>query len=121
MYKVIEDFKDRFDGGHHYKTGEDFPRDGVDPEESRVQSLLTKANLEGRPFIVKDEPGETAYPKLIKKGLYELSDGTEFKGAKAAAEEAEKALAGSDEDQEGEDKGEANEGESDKGEDKAGE
>lgn len=52
--KVISGFYDMKDNGHHYKVGDDFPRQGA-PEAAttpdRLDVLKSKNNAKERPFI----------------------------------------------------------------------
>ena len=49
MYKVIEDFVDLKDSNHKYRTGDQFPRPGVEVSEERIDELKTDKNRKKRP------------------------------------------------------------------------
>ena len=68
MYKVIESFADAQDGYHIYKSGDKFPRDGINVSNARIEFLSTDANALGKPLIIEDKPPvETAKPKRTAK------------------------------------------------------
>lgn len=51
MYKVIKDFADLQDKEHIYRTGDSFPRSGVEVSEDRIKELAGYANKRGVPLI----------------------------------------------------------------------
>lgn len=57
MFKVIHLFYDLQDE-HYYHAGDTYPRAGYEPDEKRVQELLSDKNRQRRPLIeeVKEEP-----------------------------------------------------------------
>lgn len=75
-YKVVKDFKDLKDNDHVYKTGDSFPRFGVNVGNERIEELSTKNNKRGEVLIVAvvdDKKEETAVvewkaPEKKKKG-----------------------------------------------------
>ena len=44
MYIVLKNFTDLEDGGHKYRMGEEYPRQGYTPSEERVKALLSGDN-----------------------------------------------------------------------------
>lgn len=108
-YVVIKDFKDLKDGSHLYVAGDAFPHVGSVVEtfkESRMADLTTDQNALGEPVVaLASEVGagttaddekvidvtEEVFPKSLKGGYYELSNGEKVRG-KEAAIEAEAAL-----------------------------
>ena len=60
MYKVVEFFHDLQDGGHAYKPGDTFPRDGVNVSDERIAELSGFANRRGMKLIEKVEKVEKA-------------------------------------------------------------
>ena len=52
MYKVIYPFADLLDDSHIYKTGDEFPRQGVIVKPERYAELEGPNNKIGRPLIV---------------------------------------------------------------------
>lgn len=69
MYKVIEDFVDLKDNNHKYRTGDQFPRPGVEVSEERIDELKTDKNRKKRPLIkevaAKPQKAETK-PEEVK-------------------------------------------------------
>lgn len=55
MYKVVEFFHDLRDGGHPYKPGDVFPRDGVEASKDRIAELSGTNNARGMKLIEKVE------------------------------------------------------------------
>lgn len=53
MYKVVEFFHDLRDGGHAYKPGDTFPREGVDASDARLAELSGTNNARGVKLIEK--------------------------------------------------------------------
>lgn len=53
--KVIKPFIEKFDANHNYKVGDEYPRDGFEPPDGRIDALQTsvksKYNLVGYQFI----------------------------------------------------------------------
>lgn len=56
MYKVVKFFTDAQDNGYAYNVGDTYPRDGKVVDKSRIKSLLTSANRQKTPMIIKVEP-----------------------------------------------------------------
>lgn len=61
MYKVIVAFADLQDGNHVYAEGDAYPRDGYQPDDGRVDALVTGKNLQHKPLIKHVK--ETAKPQ----------------------------------------------------------
>lgn len=53
MYKVIYKFADLQDSGHIYEIGDEYPREGHEPDESRIKELSGSGNKIGKPLIEK--------------------------------------------------------------------
>ena len=53
-YKVVKDFKDLKDNGHVYRTGDLFPRFGVNVGDERIAELSSKRNRLKTVLIVSD-------------------------------------------------------------------
>lgn len=72
-YKVIRFFTDLQDNDYAYKTGDKFPRDGVQVSPARVAELSGSNNKQGVPLItfVKDE--KKPEKKLADKKTVEYS------------------------------------------------
>lgn len=51
MYRVIIGFADLQDNKHSYKTGDVFPRQGVEVSEERIEALASGNNLMRQPLI----------------------------------------------------------------------
>lgn len=94
---MIEPFTDLQDGGHAYKPGKFYPREGVELDEVRAEDLVNGHNKKNKKYLVeilvREEPkqGKGEYPKANGGGYYTLSNGEKVQG-KAKAIEAEKAL-----------------------------
>lgn len=59
MYKVIKHFIDLHDNDHSYNVGDNFPREGVKVEKTRIQELAGSDNKQGTPLIeLVEEPEE---------------------------------------------------------------
>ena len=72
MYKVIKDFTDLNDNRHVYRTGDKFPRDGVEVSEERVNALASDNNARGESLIAfvaepKKEPKKEKKKGKVKK------------------------------------------------------
>ena len=50
-YKVIKYFTDLQDNEYAYKTGDTFPRDGVEVSEARIKELSSDKNKRKMPLI----------------------------------------------------------------------
>lgn len=71
MYRVLRYFTDALDNGHAYHTGDEFPRDGVEVSEQRIEELSTSNNKLGVPLISEVDgeiPAEPKKRKTRKKG-----------------------------------------------------
>lgn len=64
MYKAIRYFTDLKDGSYPYHPGDEFPREGLQVSEERIQDLLTGNNRRGIPVIEQVEE-----PKKVKKPI----------------------------------------------------
>lgn len=53
MYKVVEFFNDLQDGGHAYKPGDTFPREGFKVSDARLEELSCANNARGMKLIEK--------------------------------------------------------------------
>ncbi|MED9814693.1 hypothetical protein [Anaerostipes sp.] len=61
VYEVVKAFHDLQDykdikGGkvyHHYDVGDTYPRQGLSPDEARIEELSGSANAQGTPLIVE--------------------------------------------------------------------
>lgn len=53
-YKVVKDFKDLKDNGHVYRTGDLFPRFGVNVGDERIAELSSNRNRLKTVLIVPD-------------------------------------------------------------------
>lgn len=58
MYKAIEYFTDNQDNGYAYNVGDEYPRQGYEPTEERIQELLSSKNKRHRPVIAINDKGE---------------------------------------------------------------
>ena len=99
-FVVLKAFTDLVDKRHIYNAGDFYPREGVELDDERAESLLTADNKRKSPLIVQvavnEEPEEgdgvpKEFPIHTGGGHYELSNGNKVKG-KDAAIEAEQAL-----------------------------
>ncbi len=54
-YVVLKDFADLQDNKHFYRTGDSFPRTGVEVSEERVAELSSANNKCRQPLIAKVE------------------------------------------------------------------
>lgn len=51
MYRVVVFFTDIEDGGHKYKEGDAYPREGLEVTPERIAALLSGDNLRKIPLI----------------------------------------------------------------------
>lgn len=67
-YKVVYAFADSQDNGHVYRTGDTYPRDGLEPTDLRIADLASTSNALGFPVIelVKEQPKPAAAKKSTK-------------------------------------------------------
>ena len=58
MFKVIKPFRDLQDDNHRYIPGDEYPRNGLEVSDSRLEELSTNNNRVGYPVIViiNEEP-----------------------------------------------------------------
>lgn len=77
MYKVIKHFTDLHDNDHIYNVGDEFPRDGVEVKQERIDELAGSDNKQQTPLIEKVEvteavpetPKEPKKPAIKKSGV----------------------------------------------------
>jgi hypothetical protein len=50
-YRVLEDFSDKQDDRRHYKAGDTYPREGLEPSPQRIAQLSGSDNARKRPVI----------------------------------------------------------------------
>ena len=55
MYRVIVGFADLQDNKHSYKPGDEYPRQGHEVSEERIQELATGSNLMRQPLILEEK------------------------------------------------------------------
>lgn len=67
MYRVVKFFKDLKDGGHAYKVGDVFPREGAEASEARIAELSSNKNRQGTPLI-------EVVPQPVKKEKEVIAD-----------------------------------------------
>ena len=78
-YVVVHPFADSNDAGHVYRTGDTYPRDGVEPDPMRIAELGSTANNLGFPLIEESKAaGKTEAKAEAKKPAKK----TNTKGAK---------------------------------------
>lgn len=70
-YYVIHSFRDKWDGNHHYKNGDKYPRAGCKPASERVSELASALNAAHRPLIAEVE---NKLPEAVKETAEELSE-----------------------------------------------
>lgn len=64
MYRTLVAFLDRTDPERHvYNVGDEFPREGVEVADPRIEQLATKDNAVGVPLIAKEEEPKKATKK----------------------------------------------------------
>ena len=63
-YVVVHPFADSRDAGYVYRTGDAYPRDGVEADSLRIAELASTANSLGFPLI--EEAHEKAKEKAEK-------------------------------------------------------
>ena len=68
-YKVVKYFTDANDNHHAYKTGDTFPRKGVEVSAERIEELATDKNKRGIPLIeaVKEKPAKAEKTETAEK------------------------------------------------------
>jgi hypothetical protein len=79
MYKVIKDFTDLEDNRHVYRTGDRFPRDGVEVSKERVDLLASDKNARGECLIVLVEESKKEVKAKEPKKEPEKKKGKEKK------------------------------------------
>ena len=57
MYRVIRDFCDREDFGFEYRSGDEYPRSGVNPSAARIAELSSEKNRM-KTALIKEEGAE---------------------------------------------------------------
>ena len=55
MYRVIKYFTDVQDHNYAYHVGDEYPHEGVNVSQSRINELASKNNRQGTPLIEKVE------------------------------------------------------------------
>lgn len=55
MYRVIVPFFDLLDGGHSYRKGDEYPRQGKEVGDGRINALLSGKNKRGISLIEEVE------------------------------------------------------------------
>lgn len=63
MYKVIEKFADLQDDNHVYEVGDQFPREGVLVNQTRINELAGDRNKLGKPLIIEEVEAKEAVPE----------------------------------------------------------
>lgn len=82
-YKVVKDFKDLKDNGHVYRTGDLFPRFGVNVDDERIAELSSKRNRLKTVLIVSDGVPEIKAPEIPEKKVRKKRNaGTDTEGDK---------------------------------------
>lgn len=82
MYIALGYFTDNLDNGHAYNVGDEYPRQGYEPSEERIQQLASSDNVRRRPVIgVLDKDDE--------KAITEAQEAAETVADVAAEETAE--------------------------------
>lgn len=59
MYKVVVSFRDLQDNGYRYHVGDNFPHEGLDVSDERIDELLTDKNRRHTPMIVEEVVEDT--------------------------------------------------------------
>lgn len=68
MYKVLETFSDLQDSCYTYAEGDEYPREGMEPDEKRIAELSTSRNLLHRPLIREvQEERKTRRKKTVEE------------------------------------------------------
>lgn len=70
MYRVIKFFTDLHDNDHAYHVGDEFPREGVEVSDERLQELSGYKNKQGVPLI---EPVQPMTAHLDKNDLEKMT------------------------------------------------
>ena len=71
MYRAIEYFTDLQDNSHVYKTGDEYPRAGLEVSDRRIAELLSSDNLRGKPLIeemVEEKRSDEVSEETPKRG-----------------------------------------------------
>lgn len=98
MYRAIVAFADSCDDGYVYRTGDTYPREGLEPTAERIIELTGTANGRGFPVIeevqeaVKAEPVAEPEPEVEPEESKETAEPEEK--AEEAAEERKPARSG---------------------------
>ena len=61
MLKVISDFVDLQDNNHKYRTGDNYPRPGVEVTDARIDELKTSKNKLKKPLIQEEAEIDRPY------------------------------------------------------------
>lgn len=87
--KVKNNFKDKEDNGRLCEVGQNYPREGLEVSEERLELLRSEHPKWGKVFIGKvanDAENEEEFPFHKGGGNYILSNGESVKGKEAAIE-----------------------------------
>ena len=82
MHIALEYFTDNLDNGHAYNVGDEYPRQGYEPSEKRIQQLASSDNVRHRPVI-------GILSKDDEKAITEAQEAAETVATVAAEETAE--------------------------------
>ena len=85
MYKAIRYFTDLKDGSYPYHPGDEFPREGLQVSEERIQDLLTGNNRRGIPVIEKAEETKPDEKEVVAEVATEAADEPVQKADESAA------------------------------------
>ena len=66
MFKVIEFFTDLQDGEYAYEVGDEYPREGLEVTEERINELMGDSNRRGIPLIEEVEEPKVEEPEEAK-------------------------------------------------------
>lgn len=70
-FKVLEDFKERYDHNRIYEKDSEYPVGDFKPTDERIEELSTKNNDYSRPFIkaikIEKKPAVKAKSKVADK------------------------------------------------------
>lgn len=71
-YRAIMNFNDLQDNNHLYKTGSEYPRDGLAVSEKRIQELLGGNNKQKRP-VIEEYDEEVPFEPYTAKQLSSMT------------------------------------------------
>lgn len=78
-YYVIHSFRDKWDGDHHYKSGDKYPRAGCKPTPERIAELASALNSAHRPLIAVSD---STPPEAVGKETEEQAEAPKKAAAK---------------------------------------